>query len=89
MERPMSGEEFKLSDEQVDLLNTDFTVKAARSKYLQALSEHMKDPTSETLVALSNADAEYGTVFAEQLRDVVENPPTPKSLPLINRRGFK
>jgi len=42
--------------------------------------------------AVQQADAEYGRVFTERLREVIEHPPQPRSVATLSQeriKGFK
>lgn len=81
-----------ISDEQVDQLNSYEPVKLARTKFLEKLKEYVRvdsAATPEMLAEVKAAEAEYEAEFAERLQHVVENPPTPKSIPVKSRTGFK
>jgi hypothetical protein len=81
-----------LSDEQVDQLNSYEPVKLARAHLLQASTAYVKNRTPELFEAVQQADAEYGRVFTERLREVIEHPPQPRSVATLSQeriKGFK
>lgn len=84
------NDELKLTDEQVDTLSNDPVVKALRTRFLTILADYLKHgKPPEKQDEVDTAKASYETAHYALVQHVIENPPTPKSVPLINRRGFK
>lgn len=83
--------EVQISDEQVDQLNLYEPVKEARTTFLKSLATYLRSvPRDPSLLETAKvAEVEYEAIFAERLKDVIENPPQPKSVPLRTRSGFK
>lgn len=81
-------EEVKLSDEQVDLLNGHEPVRAARTKFLQALRDATISKDESLKQEAKRLEVEYLRQFYDRLKWVVENPPEPKKAANKNLRGF-
>jgi hypothetical protein len=85
------SDEIKLTDEQVDTLSNDPVVKTLRTRFLTLLADSLKHGTPpERVDAVDTAKESYETAHhAKLVQHVIDNPPTPRSIPVVSRRGFK
>lgn len=78
-----------LSDSQVDALNQDTDVAAARRAFLSKLAEGFKTKNDELVKEAREVHlVHYIGVFKERLTQVIENPPVPKEKRVQKFNGF-
>jgi hypothetical protein len=78
-----------LSDEQVDQLNSDDVVKAARLNFIRLRTISNAEPSPENVERANQAAADYAKIFNEKLFEVMQHPAQPKSVAVKNLKGFK